>query len=65
MLGGLGNYAQIESLDIMRESVKNPGMNSMNQAGMGLGMGLGMGNMYHSYKTKRVGIFATFFNFQL
>lgn len=46
MLGGLGNYAQMESLDIMRESVKNPGMNGMSQAGIGLGMGLGMGNLF-------------------
>lgn len=46
MLGGLGNYAQVESLDIMRESVKNPGMNSMNQAGMGLGMGFGLGQVF-------------------
>ena len=46
MLGGLGNYAQMETLNIMKESVKNPSMNGMAQAGMGLGMGFGFGNMF-------------------
>lgn len=43
-LGGIQSYAQLETLDIMRESVKNPGMNSMNQAGMGFGIGLNFGS---------------------
>lgn len=46
MLGGFGNYTQIETLNIMKESVKNPGMNGMAHAGMGLGMGLGFGNVF-------------------
>lgn len=46
MAGGMNNYAQMKTLDVMGESVKNPGMNGMNQMGMGLGMGLGMGNMF-------------------
>ena len=45
MLGGFGNYTQIETLNIMKESVKNPGMNGMAHAGMGLGMGL-LGNVF-------------------
>lgn len=46
MLGGLGNYTQVETLDIMKEAAKNPGMNSMNQAGIGFGMGLGLGQIF-------------------
>jgi len=45
-LGGMQNYAQLETLSAMRESVKNPGMNSMSQTAMGLGMGLNFGNMF-------------------
>jgi membrane protease subunit (stomatin/prohibitin family) len=44
--GGMQNYAQIETLDAMKESVKNPGMNGAAQAGMGLGMGMGMAGMF-------------------
>jgi membrane protease subunit (stomatin/prohibitin family) len=44
--GGMQNYAQIETIDAMKESVKNPGMNSASQAGMGLGMGMGMAGMF-------------------
>lgn len=43
--GGMQNYAQIETLEAVKESVKNPGMNAMNQAGLGFGMGINMGNM--------------------
>jgi membrane protease subunit (stomatin/prohibitin family) len=46
MMGGMQNYAQVKTLDAMSKSVENPGMNSMNQMGMGLGMGVGMGQMF-------------------
>ncbi len=44
--GGMQNYAQIETIGAMKESVKNPGMNAAGQAGMGLGMGMGMAGMF-------------------
>lgn len=46
MMGGMQNYAQVQTLETMRESVENPGLNAMNQAGMGLGMGVGMANVF-------------------
>ena len=43
IMGDLDTYSQVQKMEAMRESVKNPGMNAMNQAGMGLGIGAGMG----------------------
>ena len=45
ILGNMENYTQVQMTEAMKESVKNPGMNTMNQAGMGVGMGMAMGNM--------------------
>lgn len=45
ILGSMDNYTQIQMTEAMKESVKNPGMNTMNQAGMGIGVGMAMGNM--------------------
>lgn len=41
IMGGMQNYAQVETLEAMKESVQSPGVNAMNQAGIGLGIGLG------------------------
>lgn len=46
IMGGMQNYAQVEVLDAMKQSTQNPGMNAMNQAGLGLGMGVGMGGVF-------------------
>jgi len=46
IMGGMQNYAQVETLDAMKESVTNPGINAMNQAGVGIGMGLGIGGLF-------------------
>jgi membrane protease subunit (stomatin/prohibitin family) len=46
IMGGMQNYAQVETLDAMKESVANPGINPLNQTGLGMGMGLGMGGMF-------------------
>jgi membrane protease subunit (stomatin/prohibitin family) len=46
IMGGMQAYAQVETLEAMKKSVENPGMNSTNQAGLGLGMGLGMGRVF-------------------
>ncbi|MGE5415806.1 MAG: SPFH domain-containing protein [Acidobacteriota bacterium] len=46
IMGGMQNYAQVKTLDVMEKSVENPGMNAMNQAGMGIGMGLGVGQVF-------------------
>ncbi len=43
IMGDLNTYSQVQKMEAMRESVKNPGINAMNQAGMGLGIGAGMG----------------------
>ncbi len=43
IMGDLNTYSQVQKMQAMRDSVNNPGMNAMNQAGMGLGMGAGMG----------------------
>ena len=45
IMGNIENYSQVQMVDAMKESVKNPGVNAMNQAGIGMGIGLGMGNM--------------------
>ncbi len=45
IMGNIDNYSQVQMVDAMKESVKNPGVNAMNQAGIGMGIGLGMGNM--------------------
>ena len=45
ILGDLGTYSQVQMVDAMKESVKNPGVNAMNQAGIGLGVGMGMAGM--------------------
>lgn len=39
------NYANVETLEIMKESAKNPSANAMNQAGMGMGMGMQLGQI--------------------
>lgn len=39
------NYAAVETLEVMKESAKNPSANSMSQAGIGMGMGMQMGQM--------------------
>ncbi len=46
IMGGMQNYAQVETLDAMKESVANPGINAMGQAGVGVGMGLGIGGLF-------------------
>ena len=46
IMGGMQAYAQVETLDAMKKSVENPGINTINQAGVGLGMGLGMGGVF-------------------
>lgn len=43
IMGDLNTYSQVQKMQAMRDSVNNPGMNAMNQAGMGMGMGAGMG----------------------
>lgn len=43
ILGNIDNYSQIQKVQAMKDSVNNPGMNAMAQAGMGMGMGMGMG----------------------
>ncbi len=43
IMGDLNTYSQVQKMEAMRDSVNNPGMNSINQAGMGLGIGAGMG----------------------
>ncbi len=43
IMGDLDTYSQVQKLEVMKESVKNPGINAMNQAGLGLGIGAGMG----------------------
>lgn len=45
ILGDLDSYSKVQMVDAMKESVKNPGVNAMNQAGIGMGVGLGMANM--------------------
>ena len=44
IMGDLGTYSQVQKMEAMRDSVNNPGMNAMNQAGMGLGIGQGLGS---------------------
>jgi membrane protease subunit (stomatin/prohibitin family) len=46
IMGGMQAYAQVETLDAMKKSVENPGINALNQAGVGLGMGLGIGGVF-------------------
>ncbi len=43
IMGDLDTYSQVQKMEAMRDSVNNPGMNAMSQAGMGLGVGMGMG----------------------
>lgn len=45
IMGGMQNYTQVETLEVMKESAQNPGVNGMAQAGMGAGLGLGLGNV--------------------
>jgi membrane protease subunit (stomatin/prohibitin family) len=45
ILGDLGTYSQVQMIDAMKESVKNPGVNAMTQAGIGMGVGMGMAGM--------------------
>ncbi len=44
IMGDLNTYSQVQKMEAMRDSVNNPGMNAMNQAGMGLGIGQGLGS---------------------
>ncbi|MBQ3423016.1 MAG: SPFH domain-containing protein, partial [Romboutsia sp.] len=46
MLGGLGSYTTVKTLDVMEKSVENESANSMAQAGVGVGMGMGMINQF-------------------
>jgi membrane protease subunit (stomatin/prohibitin family) len=43
IMGDLETYSQVQKMEAMRDSVNNPGMNAINQAGMGMGIGAGMG----------------------
>jgi membrane protease subunit (stomatin/prohibitin family) len=43
IMGNLDNYTQVQMVDAMKKSVENPGVNAMNQAGIGMGIGMGMG----------------------
>lgn len=48
MIGTINNLDKVqryEATQAMRDSVNNPGMNAMNQAGMGIGVGFGMAGM--------------------
>ena len=48
MIGTIQNMDKVqryEATQAMRDSVNNPGMNAINQAGMGVGMGFGMAGM--------------------
>lgn len=43
IMGDLDSYSQVQKMQAMRDSVNNPGLNAMSQAGIGIGMGAGMG----------------------
>ena len=44
MQGAIGDYAQMQTVEAMRDAAKNPG--NMSGMGIGLGAGLGMGKMF-------------------
>ena len=45
MHGAIGDYAQLQAVEAMRDAARNPG-NPMAGMGVGLGAGLGMGKMF-------------------
>ena len=44
MQGAIGDYAQMQTVEAMRDAAKNPG--NMSGMGIGLGAGIGMGRMF-------------------